>query len=83
MLVTFSAGVTGYRNGERIEEALERADQALEARCLASSGEALGAAGLTSLPVIAFTMVVVGLLAAFGPARRGLRLQPTEALRDQ
>jgi diguanylate cyclase len=29
MLVTFSAGVTACRQGERIEEALERADQAL------------------------------------------------------
>jgi diguanylate cyclase len=29
VMVTFSAGVTGYRTGERIEEALERADQAL------------------------------------------------------
>jgi diguanylate cyclase len=29
MFVTFSAGVTDYRAGERIEEALERADQAL------------------------------------------------------
>ena len=29
VLVTFSAGVTRYREGERIEEALERADQAL------------------------------------------------------
>jgi diguanylate cyclase len=29
VLVTFSAGVTCYRDGERIEEALERADQAL------------------------------------------------------
>jgi putative ABC transport system permease protein len=50
---------------------------------LASSGEALGTAGFTVLPVIAIMMVVVGLLAAFGPARRGLRIQPTEALRDQ
>lgn len=50
---------------------------------VASSGEALGTAGLTVLPVIAIAMVVVGLLAAFGPARRGLRIQPTEALRDQ
>jgi putative ABC transport system permease protein len=49
----------------------------------ASSGEALGTAGLTALPVIAIMMVGVGLLAAFGPARRGLRVQPTEALRDQ
>ena len=29
VLVTFSAGVTCYRDGERIEDALERADQAL------------------------------------------------------
>ena len=29
VLVTFSAGVTSYREGERIEDALERADQAL------------------------------------------------------
>ena len=29
VLVTFSAGVTRYREGERIEDALERADQAL------------------------------------------------------
>ncbi|WP_280151230.1 GGDEF domain-containing protein [Piscinibacter sp. XHJ-5] len=29
IFVTFSAGVTAYRPGERIEEALERADQAL------------------------------------------------------
>ena len=29
VLVTFSAGVTAYRDGERIEAALERADQAL------------------------------------------------------
>jgi ABC-type lipoprotein release transport system permease subunit len=35
------------------------------------------------LPVIATAMVIVGLLAALGPARRGLRMPPTEALRDQ
>ncbi|MBC8058806.1 MAG: GGDEF domain-containing protein, partial [Rhizobiales bacterium] len=29
VFVTFSAGVTAYRSGERIEDALERADQAL------------------------------------------------------
>ncbi len=29
VFVTFSAGVTAYRHGERIEDALERADQAL------------------------------------------------------
>jgi diguanylate cyclase len=29
IFVTFSAGVTGYRPDERIEDSLERADQAL------------------------------------------------------
>ena len=29
VLVTFSAGVTGYREGERLEDALERADRGL------------------------------------------------------
>ena len=29
IFVTFSAGVTAYQDGERIEDALERADQAL------------------------------------------------------
>jgi len=32
-------------------------------------------------PAIALTMVVVGVVAAYGPARRTLRIQPTEALR--
>jgi predicted permease len=48
-----------------------------------SGGEALGAAGMMMVPVIAMATVVVGLLAAFGPARRSLRVPPTEALRDQ
>ena len=34
------------------------------------------------VPVMAALMVAVGLLAAAGPARRGLRVQPTEALRS-
>jgi diguanylate cyclase len=29
VFVTFSAGVSAYRGGERLEDALERADQAL------------------------------------------------------
>jgi putative ABC transport system permease protein len=49
---------------------------------VATSGDALGSAGLTVLPVIAVAMVVVGLLAALGPARRGLHIHPTEALRE-
>jgi ABC-type antimicrobial peptide transport system permease subunit len=34
------------------------------------------------LPAAAIFMSMVGLLAAAGPARRALRVQPTEALRD-
>jgi predicted permease len=34
------------------------------------------------LPAAAVLMVVVGLLSAMGPARRGLRVEPTEALRE-
>jgi hypothetical protein len=34
------------------------------------------------LPLVAIIMMVVGLLAALGPARRGLAVQPTEALRE-
>ncbi len=35
------------------------------------------------LPLAAVAMVLIGLLAALGPARRGLRVQPTEALREE
>ncbi len=34
------------------------------------------------VPVAATVMVAIGVLSAFGPARRGLRVEPTEALRD-
>lgn len=39
--------------------------------------------GLLLAPATALFMVVVGLLAAGGPARRGLRVQPTDALRAE
>ncbi|MBY0497964.1 MAG: hypothetical protein K2Y23_27475 [Cyanobacteria bacterium] len=35
------------------------------------------------LPLVAVVMAVVGLLAAVGPARQGLSIQPTEALREE
>ena len=35
------------------------------------------------LPVVALVMMAVGFLAALGPARRSLRIEPTEALREQ
>jgi ABC-type lipoprotein release transport system permease subunit len=35
------------------------------------------------VPIVAAIVMTVGLLAALGPARRGLAVQPTEALRDE
>jgi putative ABC transport system permease protein len=48
-----------------------------------SAGEMLGAFGRGLLPIMSLVMVIVGLIAAIGPARRGLRVQPTEALRSE
>lgn len=39
--------------------------------------------GVVLLPAVAALMTAVGLLASVGAARRGLRVQPTEALREQ
>jgi ABC-type lipoprotein release transport system permease subunit len=49
----------------------------------ASDGEMLGLLGLRLLPLTALVMVVVGLFATIGPARRSLRIEPTEALRAE
>jgi hypothetical protein len=49
----------------------------------ASDGEMLGSFGRALLPVTAVVMTIVGLCATIGPARRGLRIQPTEALRAE
>jgi ABC-type antimicrobial peptide transport system permease subunit len=35
------------------------------------------------LPAVALLMIAVGFLAALGPARRSLQIEPTEALREQ
>ena len=43
----------------------------------------LGGQGLALLPLVAVFMMAVGLVAAIGPARRGLAVQPTEALREE
>jgi hypothetical protein len=37
----------------------------------------------TVLPAVALVMMAVGFLAALGPARRSLRIEPSEALREQ
>jgi putative ABC transport system permease protein len=49
----------------------------------ASDGEMLGSLGLGLVPTTALLIVLVGLFATIGPARRGLRIQPTEALRAE
>jgi ABC-type antimicrobial peptide transport system permease subunit len=46
-------------------------------------GELTGGAGLLMLPFVGAFVLVVGLVAAAGPARRALGIQPTEALRDE
>ena len=47
-----------------------------------SGGELLPRERGLLVPGISIAMLVVGLIASIGPARRGLRVQPTEALRD-
>jgi predicted permease len=50
---------------------------------LTTGGELMAGKGPLLLPLVAALMFVVGLLAALGPARRGLRIQPSEALRAE
>ena len=58
---------------------------ALGAMAIAPASEGVVLAGRLAIvtPAIALTMVVVGVVAAYGPARRSLRIQPTEALRAE
>ena len=47
-----------------------------------TNGELLRGQGIVLVPAAGVLMVTVGLLAATGPARRALRIQPTEALHE-
>ena len=47
-----------------------------------TAGELRHGSGTVVVPAVALVTIVVGLAAAAGPARRGLRVQPTEALRE-
>ena len=49
----------------------------------ATGGGPLSREGIVLIPSVAGLMLVVGLLAALTPARRGLAVQPTEALREE
>jgi putative ABC transport system permease protein len=47
------------------------------------AGWNIGGKGLILFPTVVAVMFAVGLLAAADPARRGLAVQPTEALRNE
>jgi putative ABC transport system permease protein len=49
----------------------------------ASGGNLMRGNAAAVLPSVALVMMAVGFLAALGPARRSLRIEPTEALREQ
>jgi cell division protein FtsX len=49
----------------------------------ASGGNLMQGNGTVVLLVVVFLMMAVGFVAALGPARRSLRIEPTEALREQ
>jgi predicted permease len=50
---------------------------------LASNGDFMNGQGRVMLPMVSLVMMSVGLLAAWGPARRGLRIHPIETLRAE
>jgi predicted permease len=50
---------------------------------IATEGGLMKGHGAVVLPIVALMIVIVGLLAAAGPARNGLRVHPTEALRQE
>ena len=43
----------------------------------------LSGSGVVLLSIVTALMLAIGLLAALGPARQGLRIQPTEALKEE
>lgn len=48
-----------------------------------TQGGLMDGKGVVLLPAVALLMLVVGTIAAVGPARRGLRIQPMDALRQE
>ncbi|MGE5836697.1 MAG: ABC transporter permease [Acidobacteriota bacterium] len=48
-----------------------------------AAGLGLYGSSIIVIPAVAVIMLLVGFFAAFGPARRGLSIQPTEALRAE
>ena len=50
---------------------------------LGSGGWIMGGRAPVLLPIVSVLIVAIGMMAAIGPARRGLAIQPTEALREE
>jgi putative ABC transport system permease protein len=50
---------------------------------IGSGGELMGGRGSLLLPIFGVLMAVAALVGALGPARRGLKIQPIEALRSE
>jgi ABC-type antimicrobial peptide transport system permease subunit len=48
-----------------------------------TGGNFMKEGGLVLIPMTALFMALIGIIAATGPARYGLRIQPTEALRSE
>jgi ABC-type antimicrobial peptide transport system permease subunit len=46
-------------------------------------GDMLQGQGTIIVPLVAMLMVAVGIVSVLGPARQGLRIEPTEALREE
>lgn len=71
----------GVAVGLVVALALERVTDGM---VLGSSADGVGLRGAVVLmPIVATIVMTVGLLASLGPVRRGLAVQPTEALRDE
>ena len=71
---------TGVAVGLIVALALERVTDGM---ILGSSADGVGLRGLVVLmPIVAAIVMIVGLLAALGPVRRGLAVHPMEALRE-
>jgi predicted permease len=49
---------------------------------LTTDGALMDGQGIIVLPIVTVLMLTIGMLAVAGPARRGLRVHPTEALRE-
>jgi ABC-type antimicrobial peptide transport system permease subunit len=66
-----TGAVAGLLGALAIEQIIDEGDKMLQGQ------------GALILPFVALVMTLVGLLAALGPARAGLRIQPIEALREE